>query len=84
MLPGNVIVIWLFAVADIPPVEEVVKLTTYSVRAPAAVDGGLPRHRRLRDRLAVDDGVVGGGEVGRSEVVETVRGPLWSARGMGW
>src|SRR5947208_1133184 len=39
---GKVIVIWLRPASDIPPpVVEVVKLITYSVRAPAAVDGAV-------------------------------------------
>jgi hypothetical protein len=41
VVDGNVIVIWLFAAEDIPPVEDVVNVTAYTVRAPAAFDGEL-------------------------------------------
>jgi hypothetical protein len=41
VVEGNVIVIWLFAAADIPPVEDAVNVTAYTVRAPAAFDGEL-------------------------------------------
>ncbi len=38
---GNVTSILLFAAADIPPVEEATKSSTYCVRAPAAFDGDV-------------------------------------------
>ena len=70
MPAGNVTETRLFAPADNPPVAEVVKPTTYCVRAPAPADGEPFTADTPVSRLAA--GLVAGELTGLvSEVVET-------------